>query len=178
MQVDIIVCGQEKLLKSMMRENNISEEHISFANATETIDFEEDPVLAIRTKKDSSMVVGLSCWPKTRETPSYRRAAPSPAYRRNSPGKAIKGVKRAALAPLIPTARGFFHADRLGANVNQLPNICSVRRYGQRLWKRYRALPIPAWGLSISEPRTQRNQSAKRGFFPFEKIISAFLRKY
>jgi glycerol-3-phosphate acyltransferase PlsX len=105
-----------------MGENNISMNQISFANATQIIDFEEDPVLAVRVKKDSSMVVGLRMLGQN-QGDAFVSAGSTGALLTGSTllVKRIKGIKRAALAPVLPTARGVSMLVDAGANVDSTP---------------------------------------------------------
>ncbi|MDR1272427.1 MAG: phosphate acyltransferase PlsX [Clostridiales Family XIII bacterium] len=57
---EICIVGDKKLIKAELNKNDYVEGNISIHHASEVITSEEKPVQAIRTKKDSSMVVGLN----------------------------------------------------------------------------------------------------------------------
>jgi len=59
---EIVLVGDEKVLTEELRKysGKYPEERVSIRHASEVIFNEEAPVKAIRTKKDSSMVVGIS----------------------------------------------------------------------------------------------------------------------
>ena len=57
--VQIVALGEEALLKKTAEEHNISLDGMEIVNCTETIDMCDEPSLAIRRKKDSTIVVGL-----------------------------------------------------------------------------------------------------------------------
>lgn len=122
LDVEIIVCGQESLLKKAMKDNNISDHHFSFVNTTQIIDFEEDPVLAVRTKKDSSMVVGLRLLSQN-QGDAFVSAGSTGALLTGATllVKRINGIKRAALSPILPTAKGGSMLIDCGANVESKP---------------------------------------------------------
>ena len=90
---------------------------VSVVNATEVIDMHDDPATAFKTKKDSSMTVGLTML-KNGEGDAFVSAGSTGALL--SAGtllvKRVRGIRRAAMAPLLPTAgKGLVLVD-CGAN--------------------------------------------------------------
>jgi glycerol-3-phosphate acyltransferase PlsX len=88
-------------------------------DAPEVIEMAEPPVLAIRRKKQSSMVVGLNLV-KNGEAEAFVSAGSTGAVLVGGQtiiGK-IKGIQRAPLAPLIPTENGVSLLIDCGANVD------------------------------------------------------------
>ena len=90
---------------------------VTVVNATETIDMHDDPATAFKTKKDSSMTVGLNML-RDGEGDAFVSAGSTGALL--SAGtlivKRVRGIRRAAMAPLVPTAgRGLVLVD-CGAN--------------------------------------------------------------
>lgn len=90
---------------------------VSVVNASQVIDMHDDPATAFKTKKDSSMTVGLNLL-KDGEGDAFVSAGSTGALL--SAGtllvKRVKGIRRAAMAPLVPTAgRGLVLVD-CGAN--------------------------------------------------------------
>ena len=65
-KAEVLLIGNEKIINSKVKEfygkNNISElsDRIKIFNATQTIEMEDTPTVAIKQKKDSSMVVGFN----------------------------------------------------------------------------------------------------------------------
>lgn len=65
-KADIVLVGNEEIINSKVKEfygkDNISEmaKNITIHNTTETIEMEDIPTVAIKHKKDSSMVVGFN----------------------------------------------------------------------------------------------------------------------
>ena len=57
---DIILVGNEEIINQKLKEFAYSGNNISVKNATEVIEVSEEPVKAVRAKKDSSMVVALN----------------------------------------------------------------------------------------------------------------------
>ena len=87
--------------------------------ASEVIETAEPPVMAIRKKKDSSIVVALNLV-KSGQADAFVSAGSSGAILVGGQvivGK-IKGIERAPLAPLIPTKTGVSLLIDCGANVD------------------------------------------------------------
>ena len=63
-KADVVLIGKEEVIRNKVKEfygKEIEEisDRLKIKNATETIEMEEQPTVAIRHKKDSSMVVGF-----------------------------------------------------------------------------------------------------------------------
>lgn len=63
-KAEVVLVGKEEVIKSKIKEfygKEIEEisDRLKIRNATETIEMEDQPTVAIRHKKDSSMVVGF-----------------------------------------------------------------------------------------------------------------------
>mgnify|MGYP003174635337 CR=1 FL=1 len=58
--VQILGVGNEELVRRTAADNNIPLDGIELVNCTEVIDMCDEPARAIRSKKDSSIVVGLN----------------------------------------------------------------------------------------------------------------------
>ena len=92
-------------------------------HTSEVIETAEPPVMAIRKKKDSSIVVGLKMV-KNGEADAFVSAGSSGAVLAGGQllvGR-VKGVERPPLAPLIPTEKGFSLLIDCGANVDARPS--------------------------------------------------------
>ena len=95
---------------------------VRIVNATEVIGMHDDPATAFKTKKDSSITVGLNLL-KNGEGDAFVSAGSTGALL--SAGtlivKRIKGIRRAAFSPVIPTAGNGAVLIDCGANAE-----CSV----------------------------------------------------
>ena len=120
----VILTGKQEVIESELSKfQNYPKERIQVVNATEVIETAEPPVVAIRKKKDSSIVVGLNLV-KKQEADAFVSSGSSGAILVG--GQVIvgrsKGVQRPPLAPLIPTEKGVSLLIDCGANVDARPD--------------------------------------------------------
>ena len=121
--IDVILTGRQDVIeKELSKFQNYPKERIQIVNTTEVIETAEPPVLAIRKKKDSSIVVGLNLV-KKQEAEAFVSSGSSGAILVGGQvfvGRS-KGVQRPPLAPLIPTQNGVSLLIDCGANVDARP---------------------------------------------------------
>ena len=115
--LEIVLVGREAEVRSAAGACGGLPGTVSVVNATEVIDMHDDPATAFKTKKDSSMTVGLTML-KNGEGDAFVSAGSTGALL--SAGtllvKRVRGIRRAAMAPLLPTAgKGLVLVD-CGAN--------------------------------------------------------------
>lgn len=124
LDVDIILTGDEAKIKKIAEENSISLARIEIVNAPEVITMDDDATAVIKTKKDSSMAVGFKLLSEGAGD-AFVSAGNSGALAVGSTMlvKRIKGIKRAAFAPVIPTAAGCAMLIDGGANVDCRPEM-------------------------------------------------------
>lgn len=129
--VEIVLTGMEDKLKSELNYFNYKGDKITLVNATEVIDCNEQPTLAIRSKKDSSLVVGLDYIDKASENgiddiAGFVSAGSTGAVLTGALLKLgrLPGIKRPALAPPLPNlAGGHTLLIDCGANVDSKPEF-------------------------------------------------------
>ncbi|MGI6030215.1 MAG: phosphate acyltransferase PlsX [Eubacteriales bacterium] len=121
--VEMVLYGREEEIRPLMQQQGISDQGISIVNASQIIDIHEDPAMAIRSKKDSSMVVGLNAL-KNGEIDAFVGAGSTGALLAGATliVRRIKGVKRSALAPVMPTETGSCMLIDAGANTEVKPD--------------------------------------------------------
>ena len=121
--VEIVLVGQEDRIQAVMQENNLTlPEGVTIHHASEVIEMCDDPAKAWRQKKDSSMTVGLTMV-KNGEGDAFVCAGSTGALLSGATlvTKRIKGIRRAALAPVIPTGHGGSVLLDCGANAECPP---------------------------------------------------------
>lgn len=103
--VDIILTGDQTRIQAILDEFGYKGTRIQIINTTEVITNDESPTMAIRTKKDSSLVVALNTLKNNDDVVGFIGAGSTGAIL--SGGTFIvgrmEGVLRPALAPTLPT---------------------------------------------------------------------------
>ena len=122
--VDITLVGRAEVILRAYERNGIKDipDRIEIVNANEEILIEDDPASAIRTKKDSSLTVGLRLL-RDGHGDAFVSAGSTGAILSGATliVKRIRGIRRAALAPLIPSASNRFVLIDCGANTECTP---------------------------------------------------------
>ena len=117
--IKVFLVGQEDVVKEELAKYSYPADQIEVVHAPEVIEMAEAPVVAIRRKKQSSMVVAMKMV-KDGEADAFVSAGSSGAILvggQTIVGR-IKGIKRPPLAPIIPTETGMSLLIDCGANVD------------------------------------------------------------
>ena len=121
-ELEIVLVGREAEVGAAAAQCGGLVKNVSIQNATEVIEMHDDPATAFKTKKDSSVTVGLNMV-KSGEGDAFVSAGSTGALL--SAGtlliKRVRGIRRAAMAPVLPTANGKMVLIDCGANAE-----CSV----------------------------------------------------
>ena len=121
--VDVVLVGREDEVRPCLNDCGASANtRISVVNATEVIDMHDDPTSVIRSKKDSSMVVALRML-ASGEGDAVVSAGSTGALLTGATliGKRIHGIRRAAVAPVLPNEHYGVGLIDCGANVECTP---------------------------------------------------------
>ena len=120
--VDIVLTGDENKIKSFAAANNISLDRISIKHTEEVIDIHEEPTSILKEHAGCSMAVGLKAL-SDGEGDAFVSAGSTGALVVGATfiAKRLKGIKRAALAPIMPADNGYIMLIDAGANVECRP---------------------------------------------------------
>ncbi len=125
--VEIIGLGDEALIRKTAAEHKISLDGITLRNCTENIEMCDEPARAVRSKKDSSIVVGMNML-KAGEGDAFVSAGSTGALHVGASliVRTLRGVKRPALATLIPAKHKPYMLLDCGANVECRPEMLAA----------------------------------------------------
>ena len=123
LDTDIVLVGQEEKVRACLEQcGGENESRITVVNAEEIVTMEDDPATACRHKKDSSMTVALTML-KNGEGDAAVSAGSTGALLTGATliVKRVKGIRRAAMGPVLPNGgKGVLLID-CGANVECTP---------------------------------------------------------
>lgn len=121
--VEVALVGRQEVLETELTKHETSGLSLSIVHASQVLEMEDDPASAAKSKKDSSMVVGMEM---------VRRGEADAFYSAGNSGGVmavalfrlgrIAGTKRPALSAAYPTAKGPCVILDVGANTDCRPD--------------------------------------------------------
>ena len=171
-KAEVILIGKEEIIRDKIKEfygkelEEISD-RLKVKNASETIEMEDQPTVAIRHKKDSSMVVGFKML-KEGEGDVFISAGNSGALLTGATlivGR-IKGIDRPALAGILPAYNSQLLLIDAGSNTNCKPiNLLQFAQMSSIYLKNTYGIEAPAIGLlNIGTEETKGNDLVKESY--------------
>ena len=122
--VEIILTGPEAVIRDCLTKLGKTDlpQGVEIAPASEVITMEDNPARAFKDKPDSSMTVGLNLL-KAKKGDAFVSAGSTGALLSAATLliKRIRGIRRAALAPVVPTANGKMVLIDCGATAEGTP---------------------------------------------------------
>lgn len=145
--LQVTLVGREDVIKSHLNEPVSS--RITIVHAEEVIETCEDPLIAIRRKKNSSMLMALDLL-KQKQADACVSAGSTGAFMSGAlfgVGR-IKGIQRPALAPIMPTLTGAAMLIDCGANADCKPEfLLQFAQMGSIYMNRVAGIDRPRVGL-------------------------------
>ena len=171
-KAEVVLVGKEEVIRSKVKEfygKEIEEisDRLKIRNATETIEMEDTPTLAIKRKKDSSMVVGFKML-KEDEGDVFISAGNSGALLTGATlivGR-IKGIDRPALAGILPAYKSRLVLIDSGSNTNCKPiNLLQFAQMSSIYIRNTFGVESPRIGLlNIGTEETKGNELTKESY--------------
>lgn len=162
--IDILITGPEDLIKQELKKYSYDSNKIKVIDAKEVISTNEHPVMAIKRKKDSSLVKALNLV-KSGDADAIISAGSSGAFLAGCTlivGR-IKGIDRPALAPVLPGKNGPFMIIDCGANAECKPHyLVQFGLMGKTYFENILKVANPSVGLvNIGSEEEKGNELSK-----------------
>ena len=169
--VRVFLTGQEEVVQRELAQYTYNKEQIEVVNATEVIETAEPPVMAIRRKKDSSLVKALTLV-KEGTCDGFVSAGSTGATLVG--GQVIvgrmKGVERPPLAPLIPTETGCALLVDCGANVDARPShLVQFAKMGSVYMENIMGVKSPRVGIVNIGAEEEKGNALVKETYPLLK---------
>ncbi|MBN2221091.1 MAG: phosphate acyltransferase PlsX, partial [Vallitaleaceae bacterium] len=166
-QIHLILFGDREILESKLAQKEYDRSRLTIEDAKEVIENTESPVLAIRRKKDSSIVKGLRCV-KEKRADAFVSCGSTGAVLAGSTliiGR-IKGIERPALGSFIPTQKGVTLLMDCGANVDSKPHyLHQFAKMGSIYYEAFMKKSKPSVGLiNIGAEAEKGDQLTKESY--------------
>lgn len=147
--IHLYLVGDETRMNEVLKDKTYDKDRLVIVHADEQITNEESPVLAIRRKKNSSIVVAMNMV-KEKKAEAFVSAGSTGAVLAGGTliiGR-IKGIERPALGSLLPTGTGMTLLIDCGANVDSKPHyLQQFAKMGSVYFESIMDQPQPTVGL-------------------------------
>ncbi|MDO5396565.1 MAG: phosphate acyltransferase PlsX [bacterium] len=169
--VDIIFVGKEETVRGELKKYDYPEEKVSVVNADEVITNHEEPAKAVRSKKNSSIVVAAGML-RNGEADALLACGNTGAILASGllvVGR-IKGILRPALATTLPTAKGPKLLIDAGANTNcKAENLVQFGIMGSIYMKNVFDIDNPTVGLISNGEEEGKGDELTKAAYPMMK---------
>lgn len=164
-ELSITLVGDQDQINKFLPDNH----SFNIIHTDEVIETSEEPVRAVRRKKNSSMVLAAN-EVKTGKADAYISAGNTGALMASGlfyVGR-IKGIERPALSPTLPTldGKGFLFLD-VGANMDAKPeHLLQYALMGSVYWQQVRGVEKPRVGLLNVGTESEKGNALTKAAYP------------
>lgn len=170
-RVKVFLLGKDEIIKEELKKYTFDASQMEIVNAQDVIETAEPPVMAIRKKKDSSIVKGMNMV-KEGLCDAFVSAGSTGAVLVGGQvivGR-IKGVERPPLAPLIPTETGVSLLVDCGANVDARPShLVQFAKMGSVYMESVMGVKNPKVGIVNIGAEEEKGNALVKETFPLLK---------
>ena len=172
--VDITLTGDETAIREALAQCGVQElpQGMDIVPTTEEVTMEDDPATVFRRKKDSSMGVGLTLL-RDGKGDAFISAGSTGALLTGATliTKRVRGIRRAAMAPVMPTTTGRCVLIDCGANAECTPEYLLQFAYLGSFYARHvLGIENPRVGLlNIGVEAAKGNEQAQAAYALMEK---------
>lgn len=170
-KIHIIFTGDENVIREELNKYQAPMDRVEIVPTSQVIETGEPPVKAIQGKRDSSLVVGLTKV-HLNEADAFVSSGSSGAVLVGGQAivKKIRGIHRAPLAPVIPTAKGASLLIDCGANVDPRPvHLVQFAVIGSIYMKTVMGVERPRVGLVNIGTEEEKGDALRKETFPLLK---------
>lgn len=170
-RVKVFLVGRQDAVNEQLKQYTYDPAQLEVVHAEEVIETAEPPVMAIRKKKDSSIV---RCMTLVKEGHCDAMVSAGSTGAVLVGGQVIvgriKGVERAPLAPLIPTEKGVSLLIDCGANVDARPShLVQFAKMGSVYMEHVMGVPNPKVGIVNIGAEEEKGNTLVKEAFPLLK---------
>ncbi len=175
----VILIGDKEIIHTeLARHRLLKPYNIEVVHASEVVDMHDQPAMAVRQKKDSSMIKGIRM-NKEGKADAFVSAGSTGAQMAGSLlilGR-VKGVQRPALGAMIPWEDGVILLIDVGANSDCKPyHLLQFGLMGSIYMEYIYEIPNPRVGLlNIGEERSKGNELTQATFNLMEEYLPSFV---
>lgn len=169
--IKVFLVGRKEIVQRELQKYTFPKDQLEIVHAEEVIKTAEPPVMAIRKKKDSSIVIGMNMV-KQGEADGFVSAGSTGAVLVGGQllvGR-IKGIERPPLAPLIPTKTGVSLLVDCGANVDARPShLVQFAKMGSIYMEHVVGIKNPKVGIVNNGAEEEKGNALVKETFPLLK---------
>ncbi len=158
--LEIILAGNEKLIKDELLKHKVSPSNIQIVNATEVVNMDDSPTESLKTKPDSSLSVGIKLV-KEGKADAFVSAGNTGAVMAAATLRLgrLEGVGRPTIGSLFPTDKGRTMVFDVGASVDcKAQHLVEFAMMGSIYVRNIYGVENPRVALlSVGEEKTKGN---------------------